>query len=134
MGFDDMKGDDGGDEPGDFLEEERKNDPTKLQREAIALQREGLAFLREKMNSAPPGIVGRVYEPLAPTSITFQIRKISNGFVLAKQGNHQLYNPEGPHAEETYYQTIPQLLEGLDKVVEGAFPPSDPTPDVPEGT
>jgi len=132
MGFDDMENDkpDDGWNP----EKEKREDPAKLAREAIELQKEGIAYLkslREQNPTAP--VIGRVYAPPpTPKQITVQVREIDNGFVLSRCT--ETYHGPGMPAQETYYQTIPQLLEGLEKVVGGAFLPPDPTPGVPEGT
>lgn len=136
-----MSGDTGnpgeGDEPG-YLEREREDDPAKLQKEAIKIQKEGLAFykgilekqqkeeerrLAEGPDDYLTAIRGRLAgpaKPLEPKQITVQVRKIDNGFILARVKEMHPGHYGAP-AEETYYPTVLQLIKGLEGVVQEAF-------------
>lgn len=116
-------------------DKEKEDDPRKLQKEAIRLQKEGLALMRgelekRKVAVGPPEFVGVMEFPHAgpppQRQVTLQVRKIQNGFLLAltRESNHGY----GVPAEETFYQTVPELLQGLEGVVQGAFPPPAPHP------
>jgi hypothetical protein len=123
----------------DFLKEEEENDPTRIQKEAIRIQKEGLAFYKgilekqqkEEAERAARGLTA-VCAPVPylasrepSKQITIQVRKIDNGFILARI--KQTYHPD-QQAEETYYQTVPELLKGLGTIVEGTFV------EIPDGT
>jgi hypothetical protein len=109
-------------------DKEKKEDPAKLQREAIELQRESIEVLRSFRDRNVEAPVLRVYKPPPmPKQITVQIREIDNGFILAK--TREMYPGHDGTPQEAYYPTIPQLLEGLEKAVEGAFLALDPTPE-----
>jgi len=122
------------DDPGEneFLKDEEENDPAKLQKEAIKIQKEGLAFYKgvlekeEKRRLAeaegPPSyLAARGFaSPSKPKQITLQVRKIDNGFILARV-NEIIHPSYGGAPEETYYSTVLELIKGLEGVVQEAF-------------
>lgn len=132
----------------EFLKEEQENDPAKLQKESVELQREALDFYKgilkeQKAKEGAPyvrpttylaaaPVVGRAY-PSHPTCVTFKTKKITNGWVLLRaRGHEDIYQPEG-NIEETYFATIEELTAGVDRAVR-LFAAEAMGSDVPAGT
>jgi hypothetical protein len=115
-------------------DKEKEDDPAKLQKEAIKIQKEGLAFYKgvlekeekrrlaeAEANSYATATIGPAFpHKLKPKQITVQVRKIDNGFILARV-NEVIHPSYGGTPEETYYPTILQLTKGLEEVVREAF-------------
>lgn len=93
-------------------EKEKREDPAKLAREAIELQKEGIAYLKKLRGEDDGRRIGSFVTASTapkPRRITLQVREIDNGFILARGPMGHEYVEQ---ADETYYQTVPELLEG----------------------
>ena len=128
-------------EGSEYLKNEEENDPAKVQKEAVELQREGIRLMKEAMAKKPPQtsyIAAGEY--LLGTKqqlpLELQVRKIENGWVLAFQANgrHGI-GPYQDRASEIYCQTAEELVkaaaaqvkafteEKAEKVVPAGYPP-----------
>jgi hypothetical protein len=104
------------DEASDYLKNEEENDPAKVQKEAVELQREGIRLMKEAMAKKPPGpsyiaAADYITGPPQKFPMEFQVRKIENGWILASKadGRHGL----GPYdrTSEIYCQTAEELVK-----------------------
>lgn len=109
-----------------------------VQKEAIALQKEGLALFRKQLADQHAGRMavgaGPVYEMPTPTTLTLQVRKISNGFIIAQAPDQgPFHDPEGRLSRETYCEMAEGVLGTAAALIRGFCDPVK-APEVPDGT
>ena len=113
------------DETSDYLKDEQENDPAKVRKEAVELQREGIKLMKEAMGKN------------RPIPLELQVRKIENGWILAsKADSRHGIGPYQDRPSETYCQTAEELVKAAVALVEaftkdappGGVPASGPPP------
>lgn len=130
------------DETSDYLKDEQENDPAKVQKEAVELQREGIKLMKEAMGKNRPktSYIATEKYLLAPKQqfpLELQVRKIENGWILAsKADSRHGIGPYQDRPSETYCQTAEELVKAVVALVEaftkdappGGVPASGPPP------
>ena len=104
-------------EGSEYLKNEEENDPAKVQKEAVELQREGIRLMKEAMAKKPPqtsyiAAGDYVLGTKQQLPLELQVRKIENGWILASKADGRYgLGPYQDRPSETYCQTAEELVK-----------------------